>query len=851
MSLDSKQQNDFSGVALQRFAGGDGVRRDINVISDNINEIFINLLIPPDVKSEKERQELENKIWTIIEAAGLYGMGKRTKEALDARRRVEDYLVEYVNRTEGREREKINELVELADECNAVFEKIKARDPRGGFKHIKNLKNRYEKLYGKAKEQFRSHTLLDEGLDLEDDPISQFERTVRQSFWINGPENLKENISFLLSDINDRLKNPAEKRAEAMRQKNLARLEKNKEKIIKKSSSAQAEEIRKNEYSDKLDSVFKKVLLSVDKERRGQFEEKIKLITKACGLDGRGRKFVGGLKNFNHLLDDHNVEGGLLDYIRADEDGAEKRIEELVELAKKTDTFIEYLIELDRDRGYKRAREAKKRYDSLRGPAKQELRNECLRINGLDLEEDPVLQMVRGARRTIWLDGPQDVEREINRRWEELNGVPEKLVLKSKAKEYAKTQRQKNLERLQKKKKTNSFGNIISITAASAFEQKQDETKKAKENLTGILSTVQSGVSNLKLQIKTEEERFPGNKGYLEDQEILLSAAAEDYENMRSIVTLAAEEKREVLGRLAEAGCDVSRYATPDEIENLLARGAEDLIGRGEDQNMKDQPLSTSSNRNNDDIEEFRNLFPNICGQIESARAEYDGLAVRYAELKLQNGHLESSARRAESNINRLVEVTGKLGEAKTALEIELAELHYKLENPEETEPLTQSFNAGAKYPPLSQIAAWAKENLDESRIVIAPAALKNAAASQYQDPDLVYRSLKFLAREYWNLQMSGNLGEDERKQIREKHQAGLNRLGLSDAFSRTMNWKTDIGKKYITSLDGREYKLDRHLKKGSGSDDRHHFRIYYTWDSREKRVVVGHMPDHLPTGFM
>ncbi|MBQ8962091.1 MAG: hypothetical protein IJ071_12915 [Ruminococcus sp.] len=50
----------------------------------------------------------------------------------------------------------------------------------------------------------------------------------------------------------------------------------------------------------------------------------------------------------------------------------------------------------------------------------------------------------------------------------------------------------------------------------------------------------------------------------------------------------------------------------------------------------------------------------------------------------------------------------------------------------------------------------------------------------------------------------------------------------------------------YEIEADGRRYLLDMHIKYGVSA--KLLIRIYFCWDEEERRVVIGHMPDHLPT---
>ena len=50
----------------------------------------------------------------------------------------------------------------------------------------------------------------------------------------------------------------------------------------------------------------------------------------------------------------------------------------------------------------------------------------------------------------------------------------------------------------------------------------------------------------------------------------------------------------------------------------------------------------------------------------------------------------------------------------------------------------------------------------------------------------------------------------------------------------------------YTVSHNGRQYILDYHIKRGIRAEEM--LRIYFFWDEDERRVVIGSMPEHLPT---
>jgi hypothetical protein len=78
----------------------------------------------------------------------------------------------------------------------------------------------------------------------------------------------------------------------------------------------------------------------------------------------------------------------------------------------------------------------------------------------------------------------------------------------------------------------------------------------------------------------------------------------------------------------------------------------------------------------------------------------------------------------------------------------------------------------------LDELESWCLSEHLRGRLLVLPRAIDEAKRSQFEDVPLVYRSINLLAREYWDLRVSGGL---ERK---HRWHAGLEALGLSVAPS-------------------------------------------------------------------
>jgi len=148
----------------------------------------------------------------------------------------------------------------------------------------------------------------------------------------------------------------------------------------------------------------------------------------------------------------------------------------------------------------------------------------------------------------------------------------------------------------------------------------------------------------------------------------------------------------------------------------------------------------------------------------------------------------------------------------------------------------------------LKDIDGWCKtDNTVSERVLILSSALSEARNSPFEHVDLVYKSLKLLADEYWDLRVNG--GRDRQK----KWHSGLEALGLSVSpsisKSRAGEQKDEYFVNYpVGTIPPKKKFLEQHLKRGNDRDERFCFRLYFFWDKSKKLVVVGWLPSHLDT---
>lgn len=136
----------------------------------------------------------------------------------------------------------------------------------------------------------------------------------------------------------------------------------------------------------------------------------------------------------------------------------------------------------------------------------------------------------------------------------------------------------------------------------------------------------------------------------------------------------------------------------------------------------------------------------------------------------------------------------------------------------------------------LRALAGWASQH--EARMAILSRAINGAKKSRYRDPPQVFKGLEFLAGPYWEYRM-GRLGKSEMENA-------LALSGMQLAGAAGESTAGEQGDAYFVPWEGRRRRLDLHLLKGGGRDERFCLRIYFFWDAPTSKVVVGWLPSHL-----
>lgn len=144
---------------------------------------------------------------------------------------------------------------------------------------------------------------------------------------------------------------------------------------------------------------------------------------------------------------------------------------------------------------------------------------------------------------------------------------------------------------------------------------------------------------------------------------------------------------------------------------------------------------------------------------------------------------------------------------------------------------------------PLSSgdIAFWVDQKFGRE-IELLPRARRELAKVRHPDARRIAEALELLA----GPKLRGYRRERVR---REEFDEGLIRLRMRDGFSNAQYLNGQTGHAYLFQLNGRRLLLERHLcSNASGFNDPRMIRIYYVYDRKSRKIIVGWLPTHLPT---
>ena len=233
--------------------------------------------------------------------------------------------------------------------------------------------------------------------------------------------------------------------------------------------------------------------------------------------------------------------------------------------------------------------------------------------------------------------------------------------------------------------------------------------------------------------------------------------------------------------------------------------------------------------------------------RAESIASSAEG---RISQLEAINQELEAALSEQKSQVKQLLDLAAQAdaelqatrSELNTTLE-ELRKLKFQIISQWKiVETGYTEFDDYVEYPDnWDDLETWV-ELYGQNRLVLHPRAAKAARESPFKDIPLAYKAMDYLVRYY--VPMRTRSPDDHDAYQRSKQ--ALAELGLEESDVGTADEIKRYKKQYKRLYEGKEVTLDRHLKRGVGFGGDFQFRLYFYYDIKAEKVLVGHMPTHL-----
>jgi hypothetical protein len=138
----------------------------------------------------------------------------------------------------------------------------------------------------------------------------------------------------------------------------------------------------------------------------------------------------------------------------------------------------------------------------------------------------------------------------------------------------------------------------------------------------------------------------------------------------------------------------------------------------------------------------------------------------------------------------------------------------------------------------MEEAATKARDSVEH--LVITDQAVTRASRSPYETPEAVFEALMILA-EIAGDYAAGDLDSSS------SFQEACNARGL--LYSRDISGpaRDKHGARYTVVVDGQPEMMGPHLRFGGSFDPRYCARVYWWVDRSLKRLVIGHIGEHLP----
>ena len=195
--------------------------------------------------------------------------------------------------------------------------------------------------------------------------------------------------------------------------------------------------------------------------------------------------------------------------------------------------------------------------------------------------------------------------------------------------------------------------------------------------------------------------------------------------------------------------------------------------------------------------------------------------------------------------VERIAELQLAIADAEKVNAALRRERHHLLQRVQMLEggaPVQEEDRTPPPLPDYATLPDWVERHF-EGRVSLAGRALRALKAAEFEDVELVGRSIELLAGTYWRMKTEGG------KALREEFEDELRELRLLETPSLSRTQQGLARDDFTIEWNGRRLTLDRHLKNNAKTrDPRYCFRLYFAWDDVARQVVIGYLPGHMKT---
>lgn len=542
----------------------------------------------------------------------------------------------------------------------------------------------------------------------------------------------------------------------------------------------------------------------------------------------------------------------VLDYLQLNTDGSENRMARLKEIAHDINETAENIFAIQPQKKKIRALDQKEtQLEAERNTADTGVSVDSMRNAYIS----PAVAYCNDIRRDLWKADIANAQAGLKRKLQEYRSL-----IASTTQERQQRQRLKNLEKSQnnrskRNKKQPSVKREMArneVQTLNRVNEHDAPSTSSIQNPNQQYVKLEADSVQINAQIAAERAAYPGYCTALSDQLTLLKLAAEEAQDTKTSVQEQIDEKHNTLQMIADLSQGLSNSVAPrkipDAMQSLLAA---DMTFNPEDYQIPQldmQPEAVSEQGACKQVFQYNAALYQKVQQRDRANA-----MKAHQQVKAINEHYIDAHIKAEKHTEKYFKHTKTLKQYAQELSVEHAQLQHELEALKNAPPPQPEDTKDSKYPPLSEFEEWVNKTVDKSKVVILPKAIKATKKSNYVNACLIYQAILLLQNEYWDQRISGKTQEADQSTARDKRttyeeklkENHLTVVTISDErYQRDANLKES----YTVRVEGKLYFLKEHFRHGASTNKAECLRIYFTWDDDNKRVIVGSMPNHLPT---